>query len=211
MNAGKEEIRDLDRIYRLNLINSISGIKPANLIGTASPEGINNVAIFSSVVHLGSHPPQLGMIMRPQSPDIKDTYRNIKESGFYTINHVTADFYKKAHYTSAKLSREESEFDRMRLTPEIINGFAAPFVSESPVKMGMKLLEFMDLPNGCILAIGEVERLIVKDTALLENGQLDLSEYGNVGISGLNSYYELTTLDTLPYVRENETPELGEE
>ncbi|GAB5556463.1 MAG: flavin reductase [Schleiferiaceae bacterium] len=211
MNAGKEEIRELDRIYRLNLINSISGIKPANLIGTVSPEGINNVAIFSSVVHLGSNPPQLGMIMRPQTPDIKDTYRNIKESGFYTINHVTADFHKKAHYTSAKLSREESEFDRMKLTPEIIKDFAAPFVGESPVKMGMKLLEFIDLPNGCILTIGEVERLIVKDTALLKNGQLDLSEYGNVGISGLNSYYKLTALDTLPYVREDEIPEFGEE
>ena len=34
----------MDRIYRLNLINSCTGYKSANLIGTVSTENIHNVA-----------------------------------------------------------------------------------------------------------------------------------------------------------------------
>ena len=46
IKLDQEDIKKMDRIYRLNLINSLSGIKPANLIGTRSNSGINNLAIF---------------------------------------------------------------------------------------------------------------------------------------------------------------------
>ena len=43
----KKQINEMDKIYRLNLINSCTGYKSSNLIATISDEGINNVAIFS--------------------------------------------------------------------------------------------------------------------------------------------------------------------
>ena len=49
MKLSKKEIEKSERKWRLNLINSVSGIKPANLIGTKSEDGIDNLAIFSSV------------------------------------------------------------------------------------------------------------------------------------------------------------------
>ena len=67
MLLEENDVKQLEKKYRLNLINSITGIKPANLIGTRSQDGIDNVAIFSSVVHLGSNPAQLGFVMRPQT------------------------------------------------------------------------------------------------------------------------------------------------
>ena len=36
----KEHIDTLDYIFKINLINSLSGYKSANLIGSISPEGI---------------------------------------------------------------------------------------------------------------------------------------------------------------------------
>ena len=56
MYFSKKDIINASRIHRLNLINSITGIKPANLIGTISKDGHTNLAIFSSVIHLGSNP-----------------------------------------------------------------------------------------------------------------------------------------------------------
>mgnify|MGYP002795202701 FL=1 len=173
MNLHKEEIERLERTYKLNLINSISGIKPANLIGTRSSSNMDNVAIFSSVVHLGSSPAQLAFIMRPQSEIPRDTYPNILETGFYTINHVSESFIEKAHYTSAKLERGESEFDRMKLEKEFIGGFHAPFVKDSPVKIGMKNMERSPLPHGCILVIGSVEMLVLPDHSIDELGRLN--------------------------------------
>ncbi|MFY8008583.1 MAG: flavin oxidoreductase, partial [Flavobacterium sp.] len=67
----------LSKIHRLNLINSCTGYKSANLIGTKSPNGIPNVAVFSSVTHLGSSPALLGFILRPNVVP-RNTYNNIK-------------------------------------------------------------------------------------------------------------------------------------
>ncbi|PTL98815.1 MAG: flavin oxidoreductase, partial [Candidatus Arcticimaribacter sp.] len=62
---SKEAIGAMPSIYRLNMINSCTGYKSANLIGTQSKEGNTNLAVFNSVVHLGSNPPLIGFILRP--------------------------------------------------------------------------------------------------------------------------------------------------
>lgn len=209
MLLKEKDIKHLERKYRLNLMNSITGIKPANLIGTRSGDHQDNLAIFSSVVHLGSDPAQIGMVSRPQTNGIKDTYSNIMETGFYTINHISGSFIKKAHYTSAKLEKKDSEFDIMNLKREFLEDFFAPFVAESHVKIGMKHLESLELPNGCIFIIGEVVLLQLPEASINEKGQLDPEQYNAVGISGLNSYYALEKITTFPYVRVNEIPDFS--
>lgn len=183
MQFFKNDLEQLERKYRLNLLNSISGVKPANLIGTKSEEGQENLAIFSSVVHLGSNPAQLGFVMRPQIDQIKDTYANIQETGYYTINHAGESLIEKAHYTSAKLNREESEFERMQIDKVYLNDFHAPFVKESQVKMGMKLTHQIPLPNDCIFMIGEVSLLDVAEKITNEKGQINLAAAKTTGIS----------------------------
>jgi len=83
-----KDIQSLNKIFKINLINSCSGFKSANLLGSISEEGVSNVAVFSSVTHLGSNPPTLGFILRPTTVP-RDTYKNIKDSGFFTINIFT--------------------------------------------------------------------------------------------------------------------------
>ena len=65
MYFNKKDLEEIGNVKRLNIVNSITGIKPANLIGTISKNKISNVAIFSSVVHLGSNPALIGVIVRP--------------------------------------------------------------------------------------------------------------------------------------------------
>lgn len=207
MKLHKAEIENLENKFRLNLINSLSGVKPANLIGTKSAEGKENVAIFSSVVHLGSHPAQIGFILRPQGNSPRDTWSNISATKVYTINSVGSDFTKKAHYTSAKLEKGVSEFNRMKLTPEYIDDFGAPFVAESKLKIGMRLLDNIALPNGCTMVVGEVQLLDFEEKFMNDLGQLDLELMGLAGIGGLNSYFSLKKEAVYPYVRTNEIPD----
>ena len=77
MNLTKTDLENASKVFRLNLINSITGIKPANLIGSISNSGQTNLAIFSSVIHLGSNPAYLGFIMRPIGDVPRHTYENI--------------------------------------------------------------------------------------------------------------------------------------
>lgn len=79
---------------RARFVNCLSGFKSANVIGTRDRHQQNNLAMISSVVHLGSNPPLLGFVMRPQSVT-RHTRENIEESGVYTINQVNENFFAK--------------------------------------------------------------------------------------------------------------------
>lgn len=209
IHLTKQQIQSKPRIERLNLINSITGIKPANLIGTISPEGEPNLAIFSSVVHLGSDPAIIGFNVRPTGEVRRHTLENILSTGFYTINHVHSWFIEKAHYTSIKFDKGVSEFEKCGLAEEYLAGFMAPFVKESQIKMAMKFCEQHPISiNDTCLIIGEVQHLVLPDDAIDQAGHLDLSVTKSAGISGLNSYYELNKLSQFPYARESELPEI---
>ena len=77
---NSNDLDGLSKIYRLNLINSITGYKSANLIGTQSLNGKTNLAIFSSVIHLGSNPALIGFVLRPTTVP-RHTYSNLKATG----------------------------------------------------------------------------------------------------------------------------------
>ena len=211
MHWTREDIKNKERIERLNLVNSLTGIKPANLIGSISKFGTPNLAIFSSVVHLGSDPALLGFIVRPGSTVRRHTYDNILETGFYTINHVTESMAEQAHYTSAKFQEHESEFDTCQLGEEYLFRFPAPFVWESPLKIGMKFEEEISIAlNGTKLIVGSIEHIVVPEEAVLPGLHLDLGKYNAAGISGLNSYYRLDKLDQFPYARTQELPDFSD-
>ncbi len=208
MKLTKQDIANLDRVTRLKIINAVTGVKPANLIATVGKNGTTNVAIFSSVVHLGSNPPLLGFIMRPQGDVSSDTYQNIMTSKTYTINHIHPEFVKRGHYTSAKFDTEISEFERCNLTEEYLANFKAPFVKESTFKMGLKFQQEIKIElNKTSLIIGEIEHLIIPEKAINEQSDINLEDSNTVGISGLNSYYSLKKIADHPYARESETPQ----
>ncbi len=201
MIYSKQDIKALSKVDRIRLINSASGIKPGNLIGTINNLGVTNLAIFSSVVHLGSEPALFGFITRPTTVP-RHTLANIKENGCYTINHIHPQFIKNAHYTSTKL--EVSEFEACKLTEEYIGNFKAPYVKESQFKMGLEFKEEIDIPiNGTKLIVGEVQYIVMPNNILLD---LDLEALNGVGISGLNNYYSLSKIGDFPYARADEFP-----
>lgn len=195
------EITDLDKRYRTNLINSLSGFKSINLIGTVDQEGKTNLAAFSSVVHLGANPALIGFITRPITVT-RDTYQNILDTGYYTLNHVTADFFAKAHQSSARYPADVSEFDAVGLTPAFKKDFPAPFVAESPIQIGLKFREKMEITlNGTLLMIGEVQELYVPEDCLQKDGYLDIEKAGTITVSGLDAYHRTQKMARLSYAK----------
>jgi flavin reductase (DIM6/NTAB) family NADH-FMN oxidoreductase RutF len=183
-----DDIQNLEKIYKINLINSCSGFKSANLLGSVSEEGISNVAVFSSVTHLGSKPPTLGFILRPTTVP-RDTYKNIKDSGIFTINHIHQDIIEDAHHTSAKYPKEVSEFDMTGLEEEFKGNFKAPFVKGAPVQMSMKFIEEVYVPsNDVMLIVSQIQELYIDDALLQEDGLINLSKGNIAAINGLDTY-----------------------
>ncbi|CAI8301009.1 MAG: Uncharacterised protein [Flavobacterium sp. SCGC AAA160-P02] len=201
MHFSRDQINNLDKITRINLINSCTGYKSANLIGTISKKGITNVAIFSSVTHLGSNPPTLGFILRPTSVP-RDTYKNIKESGVFTINHVYENIIKDAHHTSAKYKEEISEFDITNLEPEFHHPCIAPFVKGSPIQIEMMFIdEYLIKSNNVIHVIGEIKNIYVKDELIEKDGFINLLKAKTAAINGLDAYVIAKSITRFEYQR----------
>ena len=200
-----ENIAALSKVPRLNLINSVTGYKSANLIGTISKNGILNVAIFSSITHLGSNPPMLGFMIRPIGTTPRDTYINIKENLFFTVNHITADMIASAHHTSANYESAVSEFDKTALESEFLDENQVPFVKNSPVRLLCKYLnEYRIEENGCIHIIASIEKIFVKDE-LLENDLFVRLDKGNVvTINGVDGYAAPTLVNRYEYAHPNQ-------
>ena len=189
MHFDEEQIENLEKVYRINLINSCSGYKSANLIGSVSDEGINNLAVFSSITHLGSNPPLLGFFLRPTEIVPRHTYLNIKQNSYYTINSIQEEFADSAHHTSAKYEREISEFDITKITSENINGFPAPYVKSSSSKIGMKFVEEIKINyNKSRLIVGKIVELNVDDNLISKDGFLNLNKANIATVSGCDGY-----------------------
>ncbi|REL25144.1 flavin oxidoreductase [Thalassotalea euphylliae] len=197
----RDELDNLEHRYRTRLINSLSGFKSANLIGSQDVDGQLNLAIVSSVVHLGANPPLIGLVMRPNSVP-RHTFANITETGLFTINQVSAEFWQAAHQTSARYAQEQSEFDVVGLTPEFLNDFDAPFVAESQLKYGVKLIEVKPIEvNNTEFVIGEIMQIHVGESAVRADGYVDIESIETVAISGLDSYHVTNRLSRLSYAK----------
>lgn len=197
----EQERKEFDRFYRANLINGLSGAKPLNLIASISDDNETNVALFNSVTHIGANPALVSFIQRPLT-EYSHTIKNIQQNGFYTINQVHESFYKQAHQTSAKYKREESEFNYCELNEEYIQGFKAPFVKESLIKYAVECVKIVSIDeNDTKIVIGAIKDIVVHEDLLKESGHLDLVKANTVAGGGLDQYYTIDFLNTLPYAK----------
>jgi flavin reductase (DIM6/NTAB) family NADH-FMN oxidoreductase RutF len=191
--------------YRATLLNSVGGYKSLCLVGTTNGEAtpLNNLAVFNSIFHLGASPPLIGMVIRPDNGEAdRHTLWNIQKTGVYTLNHVLSDFHARAHQTSAKYEAGVSEFEACGFTPTFKVGFAAPFVGESKVQMGMILREIMPVPlNGTTIIIGEMVSLSVPNDAVDTDGFVDITKAGSIASVGLDGYAKGKLLSRQPYAK----------
>lgn len=200
----KETFSQFNKIPRLNLINSCTGYKSANLIATKSAAGICNVAVFSSVTHLGSDPALLGFILRPNTVP-RDTYTNLKETGFFTVNAITENMISAAHQSSAAYDASVSEFEMTDLEEEYLDEIEVPFVKGSPVRLLCRYVnEYQIIENNTIHIIAAIEAIYYDDLLEREDKWLQLDKVNVVTINGLDGYALPQLLKRFEYARVNQ-------
>lgn len=202
LHYTRSDINQMDKIFRLNLINSCTGFKSANLLGTKSTDGLPNVAVFSSITHLGSNPPLIGFVLRPTTVP-RDTYKNIKETGVFTVNHIHEGIIGDAHHTSAKYPAEISEFSQTTLQEEYLGDFHAPYVKDAKIRLGCRFLnEYEIKENDTLLLVSEIEHVYIADQDIQQaDGWLKLQNAKTVTINGLDGYAKTTLMNRYPYAR----------
>ena len=202
-------VSDLDRMsrgFRVNFVNSLSGFKSMNMIGTCDSQGNENVAVFSSVVHLGADPALIGLVSRPRSVE-RHSIDNLLETGHYTINHVNEKILKMAHQTSARYPKEVSEFEATGLTPAFVEGFPAPVVKEANLSILMKFIEAKPIEiNDTEFIIGEVQAVLLRDEVVADDGYIDIEALQTVAVTGLDCYHRTDRIGRLTYAKPDKKP-----
>jgi flavin reductase (DIM6/NTAB) family NADH-FMN oxidoreductase RutF len=203
LDYKKFSLRDVSKMedrFRVHFINSLSGYKSANLIGTQNQESKTNVCVVSSVIHLGADPALIAFINRPHTVE-RNTLENIYTTGAYTINHVHADIVEDAHHTSARYPAELSEFDQTSLS-EAYTQFAAPYVEQSRIKMGVEFRQKIDIElNGTVMVIGEIVEILIEPQLIQNDGKIDIVAANTVSVSGLDEYHIASSLGRLAYAK----------
>lgn len=201
MTYNHNDIINLETRYRANFINSLGGFKSVVLIGSKSKNGHENLAIFSSLFHLGANPALCGIVVRPNE-EKENTLGNIIDTKQYTINHILPSFYKQAHQCSAKYDEGESEFEKVGLTPDFVDEISAPFVQESIIKFACELVQKIDIElNGTFLIIGKIIKTIVPNEFINEDGFINLEQAETITCSGLDSYHTTNQIARLSYAK----------
>ena len=102
VSLGQVDLAEMDPEERARLINCLPGYKPGMLVGTCGADNQSNLAIISSHFHLGSRPPLLAMILRPDTGNSeRHTLSNILDTQCWTLNAFTLEQSAQAHQTSA--------------------------------------------------------------------------------------------------------------
>ena len=200
-HISNSEFNIFDDRKRAHFVNSLSGVKSVNLVGTVSSEGNENLSVISSAFHLGATPALMGIIIRPDmSP--RHTLNNIRENKYFTINHVNQEIYKRSHQTSARYPEDVSECEACGLTSQYLQNVKAPFVKESKIKLSMELVREVSISeNGTHLLISKICGAWVPENCLEEDGHLNITKAGTLGVVGLDSYQSIQSLKRLPYAK----------
>ena len=201
MHLTPDTLAARDRNYRRNFYNTLPGPRGVHLIGTKGHRGTENLAVFSSVVHLGASPALLGFHLRPLTVP-RHTYHHIKAQGWFTLNTFHPAILQQGHQTSANYALDVSEFAATGLTPEYSAQCKAPYVKESQIKIGLTFEEEHHIrANDSYFIVGRVREIFVPERAVLEDGHVDHELLETLAVAGLGTYLSITDGQQLPYAR----------
>jgi flavin reductase (DIM6/NTAB) family NADH-FMN oxidoreductase RutF len=173
---------DMQAVYKL--LTGLVVPRPIGWASTRSPEGVDNLAPFSFFIAITPSPPHVAISVGTREGQTKDTLRNLRHTGDFVLNTVSADVVERMNATSGDWPPEVSEFSATGLTPVPSDLVAPPRVGEAPAGLECVVRRIVPVggpPYGAHLVIGEVVRFHVRDELLLERGRIDLKALRAVG------------------------------
>jgi flavin reductase (DIM6/NTAB) family NADH-FMN oxidoreductase RutF len=195
IDFSKIEPRDRYRI----LVGAIVP-RPLALVSTTGVDGRHNAAPFSFFNAVSDDPPAVALGINSSAPTVKDTARNIRNTGVFVINLVDEALAERMNLCSAELPAEQDEFTFAGLTPVAGTQVAAVRVLEAPISLECRRLVNVEIGLGRNVVIGEVVHAHVRDD-LIEPGRLsvDGARAGLVArMHGLGWYARTTDLFDMP-------------
>lgn len=185
------------RTTTYRLITSTVIPRPIGWISTRSADGVDNLAPYSYYNVITPKPPVVMFSVSPSDDrDVKDTLRNVRDTGEFVCNLVTEPLVEAMDATSEAAPSDESEFYTAGLEREASVNVSPPRVASAEVTMECTLYDEIAVHDN-VVVFGEVVYIHVDDD-LLTDGKIDVRKVDAVGrLSG--AYY--TAIDHMDFER----------
>jgi flavin reductase (DIM6/NTAB) family NADH-FMN oxidoreductase RutF len=151
--------------------------RPIGWIGTRSSLGVYNLAPYSYFNAISDKP----YFVMFSSVDIKDSVKNIEETGEFTVSLATEDLFDHMNGSSVAAGSAIDEFELTDLKPQTGKFVSAPFVSQTAAALECKHWKTIDLPNvnrdrgtGNYVIFGQVIGIYINEK-FIKDGLFDTS------------------------------------
>jgi flavin reductase (DIM6/NTAB) family NADH-FMN oxidoreductase RutF len=183
------DFQELTAPQRYKLLVSLIVPRPIALVTTTSQSGLVNAAPFSFFNVFCDEPPViiLGIAERANGA-LKDTARNIIQSGEFVVNMVDKQIAEAMHACATDLPSEESELALAGLTEAASVVVKPPRIAESPASLECKLHTKLELGT-YNLFVGQVHMMHARDGLIdPKTLRVEMSSYQPVGRLFANRY-----------------------
>lgn len=173
------------------LLTNLVVPRPIAWVTSRSGEGVVNLAPFSFFNAVGADPLYVVFsVGRNDGGELKDTARNIEQSGEFVVNFVTEELFDAMNVSAADFPPERSELEAAGLHAAASSRIETPRVAEAAASLECRLYNTQTLGSN-LLIIGEVVMFHVADH-LIDN-DLHINHYAPIGRLGSPSVYCRTT------------------
>ncbi|MFE1195530.1 flavin reductase family protein [Streptomyces olivaceoviridis] len=172
---------DAKSAYKL-LIGSIIP-RPIAWISTLSADGVGNLAPVSFFTCVGRKPPKVSLSLQAKSDGVtlKDSFRNIRDTGEFVTNLATLPQVLPMHRSAAEFEPDVDEFDAVDVEKEPSALVAPPRVKGAPIALECTVDRIFSSPDGLDHVVwGEVVNFHVRDDIHV-NGRIDFGALAPVG------------------------------
>jgi flavin reductase (DIM6/NTAB) family NADH-FMN oxidoreductase RutF len=176
-----------------NPFSAIVAPRPIAWISTRGSHG-DNLAPYSFFNAVAYHPPQIMFA----STGIKDTLKNIRETGVFAVNITSAAMFAAMSETSAALPHGSDEFTAAGVARADCTLIPCPRVADAPATLECRVLQEITLAGrDNVMTIAEVVGIHLRDDCLVD-GRFDLTRFQPMARAGYQDYARVETLIPLP-------------
>ncbi len=166
-----------------NPFTAIVSPRPIGWISTTGPAG-DNLAPYSFFNAIAYSPPQVMFA----STGVKDSVRNIRDTGVFAVNIVEAAMMQAMSETSATVPRDADEFPLAGVPKAPCETIPCPRVAGAPAVLECRLVQEIALRGeGNILILGEVTGIHLRDDCVV-GGRFDVTRFQPVARLGYRDY-----------------------
>lgn len=179
-----------------NPFNALVVPRPIGWISSRGADGADNLAPYSFFNAVAYVPPQVMFASTGQKADrgdTKDSVANIRETGVFCVNMVSAPLLDAMNASSGEWPRDLDEFNLAGLERAACQTIDCARVAAAPAALECRMSQIVQLPGAAnFVVFGTVTGVYIRDDVLVD-GRVDMARAAPVARLGYRDYAGIAT------------------